>query len=168
MVQMIKLSESDAGWLNTLARECYLSAYIGMLTDAEIARRFETEYTEPSFRNHLRDPENHFFGVKSSEGWVGYLHLRSASEPGASPRTLRLSRIYISTAERAKGAGREVMRFVETFAHEHGFKVIRLNCYEGNPRALAFYAREGYAQVGLSPFRITDIDRRDAVLEKRL
>jgi ribosomal protein S18 acetylase RimI-like enzyme len=67
-------------------------------------------------------------------------------------RALVIHRLCVHPEWQRRGAGRHLMDFTEKFAQEQGFSCIRLDCYTGNPRALALYERRGYQRIGQALF----------------
>jgi len=47
-----------------------------------------------------------------------------------------------------KGIGKKLMIFAENLVVEKGLKSIRLDTYSGNPKAMEFYRRLGYIELG--------------------
>ena len=47
-----------------------------------------------------------------------------------------------------KKIGKDLMLFTEKLVIEKGFKSIRLDTYSGNPKAMEFYRRLGYTELG--------------------
>jgi len=47
-----------------------------------------------------------------------------------------------------KKIGKELMLFTENLVKERGLKSIRLDTYSGNPKAMEFYRRLGYTELG--------------------
>ena len=47
-----------------------------------------------------------------------------------------------------KKIGKDLMLFTEKLVIERGLKSIRLDTYSGNPKAMEFYRRLGYAELG--------------------
>ena len=47
-----------------------------------------------------------------------------------------------------KKIGKDMMLFTEKLVLERGFKSIRLDTYSGNPKAMEFYIRLGYTELG--------------------
>ena len=47
-----------------------------------------------------------------------------------------------------KGIGKKLMIFAENLVVEKGLKSIRLDTYSGNPKAMEFYRRLGYSELG--------------------
>lgn len=47
-----------------------------------------------------------------------------------------------------KGIGKQMMEFAEKLAKEKGCSSFRLDTYSHNPKAIAFYKKRGYSQLG--------------------
>jgi ribosomal protein S18 acetylase RimI-like enzyme len=47
-----------------------------------------------------------------------------------------------------KKIGKELMLFTEELVIERGLKSIRLDTYSGNPKAMEFYRRLAYSELG--------------------
>ena len=47
-----------------------------------------------------------------------------------------------------KKIGKDLMLFTEKLVNEKGLKSIRLDTYSGNPKAMEFYRRLGYSELG--------------------
>jgi ribosomal protein S18 acetylase RimI-like enzyme len=70
----------------------------------------------------------------------------------AQGRALVIHRLCVHPEWQRRGTGRHLMDFTENFAREQGFSCIRLDCYTGNPRALALYVQRGYQRIGQAYF----------------
>ena len=68
------------------------------------------------------------------------------------------------SAPDAHGAGRTILRSVETLAHQNGKDVLRLDCIRGNDAINRFYERAGYLACG----ECTDGPYHGILREKRL
>ena len=66
----------------------------------------------------------------------------------SSPALARLYSIAVDPANAGHGVGPRLLRSCEEVARVHGRAQIRLEVHEQNPRAIAFYRREGYAEFG--------------------
>lgn len=56
-----------------------------------------------------------------------------------------------------RGYGKEFVAFSEQHAREHGWSVIRIDTYEGNLPALAFYPPLGYEYAGTTRFHFHNV-----------
>lgn len=62
-----------------------------------------------------------------------------------------LQSIAVERARWSRGAGSALMAALIAWARERGLEAIHLEVREGNGRAIAFYARHGFATVGRRP-----------------
>lgn len=64
-----------------------------------------------------------------------------------SGRVLYVHRLCVDPDQQGRGVARKIMLWVERFAEERGYDVIRLDTFSGNPRALRLYVGLGYEFV---------------------
>lgn len=100
----------------------------------------------------------------------GFLQLRLGHrEPGVTgQRPVELQRIYVLRACHGSGHGAILMQAALDQARAWGADLIWLGVWENNHRALAFYARWGFHEVGEHIFKIGDQVDRDLILAKDL
>ena len=65
--------------------------------------------------------------------------------------SLYLSGLAVDAAHRGRGIGGELMDHVEGLAIASGCPRVSLICFERNERAMAFYRRRGYREIGRRP-----------------
>ena len=61
---------------------------------------------------------------------------------------LVVHRLAVKKEKWGDGIGKELMLFVEMVVVEEGYQSIRLDTYSGNPKAIDFYRRLGYTELG--------------------
>jgi ribosomal protein S18 acetylase RimI-like enzyme len=100
----------------------------------------------------------------------GFLQLRLGHrEPGVpGERPVELQRIYVLRAAQGGGRGAALMAEAVEMAGAWGADVLWLGVWEHNDKALAFYARQGFREVGEHIFTIGDQVDRDLLLAKTL
>lgn len=100
----------------------------------------------------------------------GFIQLRLGHrEPGvAGERPVELQRIYVLQACHGLGCGALLMREALEMAKAWGADEMWLGVWENNHRALAFYHRWGFTEVGEHVFKIGEQVDRDLILAKPL
>ena len=88
--------------------------------------------------------------AEGSEGTVGYLALAEAPCPleGLAPPLLELSRLYVAPTWQGRGVADALMTAFLDEARARGAQGVWLEAHEGNPRALRFYQRWGFRDLG--------------------
>lgn len=101
---------------------------------------------------------------------VGYAHLRHARVPACvdDREAIELSRLYLLGTAQGSGLGSAMMAaaLAQAAALEAG--TVWLGAYDRNVRALAFYARHGFVQVGTHEFEFGGRIHADPVLTRRV
>jgi diamine N-acetyltransferase len=99
---------------------------------------------------------------------VGYAHLRHARVPAcvSDRKAVELSRLYLLASAQGHGLGNALMTAILAQAAELGDRTIWLGAYDRNVKALAFYARHGFVQVGTHEFEFGGKIYADPVLTR--
>lgn len=101
---------------------------------------------------------------------IGYAHLVSGTTPaairGAVP--IELKRLYVTRAWHGQGVSRALMNAVLAAAREGGAQTLWLGVWERNARAVAFYRKYGFTQVGEHTFLLGADRQTDWLLERPL
>lgn len=101
---------------------------------------------------------------------AGYAKLlRDHTEPGiTAERPIELCRLYSHQAFLGKGVGAALMDECFAVARENGYDVIWLGVWEFNPRAQAFYTKNGFRAVGSHVFQLGSDPQTDLLMQKEL
>lgn len=91
------------------------------------------------------------------------------SIPAAPAEVLVIHTLVVRPGRAGQGRGRAFVAFAEALGRSKGCKVIRLDTYEGNTPARAFYPKLGYRAAGLTEFFFEGVIRENLVcFEKAL
>ncbi len=82
------------------------------------------------------------------------------------PGDWELKRIYLLPGWQGGGNGRALMGECLAVAREREAKRLLLAVYENNEKAVAFYARNGFAKIGETIFMVADVAFRDMVFAR--
>ena len=104
---------------------------------------------------------------------VGYVHLRlGAPAPAASSaqasRAAEIARLYADRRFHGRGLGGALMDAAVTTAMQWGAELLWLGVWEENPRAIAFYAKHGFVDVGAQDFLLGTDLQHDRIMARRL
>ena len=101
---------------------------------------------------------------------VGYAHVRNARVPAcvADRKAVELSRLYLLASAQGGGVGSALIAAALDAAVAMGGKTVWLGAYDRNVKALAFYARRGFVQVGTHEFEFGGRIHADPVLTRRV
>ena len=118
----------------------------------------------------LADPARLCLVAEEGEDLVGYALLRG-TKPGAAPAgvvaegpSLEVERFYVSRAWHGRGLASRLMEEVLHFAWALGARTVWLAVWERNHRAMRFYEKLGYREVGEQEFVLGTDRQRDLLL----
>ena len=102
------------------------------------------------------------------ESPVGYAHVRSAKVPAcvADRKAVELSRLYLLASAQGSGVGGALIAAALADVVALGGRTVWLGAYDKNVKALAFYARRGFVQVGTHEFEFGGQVYADPVLTR--
>jgi diamine N-acetyltransferase len=144
----------DAAVLATFAGRAFTDTYLGLDDPQEIADYCAEHFQPEVMVGVIRDPACTTLLAWMGEQLAGYAILRAAPAPGCvtGPEPLQLWRLYLGQGFIGQGLGAQLMAEVHAQARRRGARTLWLGVYDRNERAVAFYQRFGFAQVGSSQF----------------
>ncbi len=118
----------------------------------------------------LADPACRTLVLTEGDDLLGYAWLR-AQAPEVEVRfenPLEVARFYMDRSLHGRGAARSLMQAVLAHAASAGHDGVWLQVWEENPRALRFYAKAGFTDIGATVFPVGSLTYRDRLLVHRL
>ena len=87
---------------------------------------------------------------------AGYVYVRAVPAPECveGQRPVEIARLYVAAAWHGRAVARALMAAAAAEAQRRGGQTLWLGVWERNPRAIAFYAKCGFRDVGSHVFMI--------------
>ncbi|MFN3515157.1 MAG: GNAT family N-acetyltransferase [Phenylobacterium sp.] len=170
----IRIRRCEAGDEQALAlvgAATFLETYAGVLPGADILAHCRTEHSEGLYADWLTRRGYSLWLAEAEEGGapVGYAALTPPDLPvPTGEKDIELKRIYLLNRFHGSGLGARLMTTAMDKAAKTGFTRMLLGVFGGNSRAIAFYARQGYAEAGVRKFRVGSNEYDDLVLARPL
>jgi ribosomal protein S18 acetylase RimI-like enzyme len=160
----------DAEALALVGQATFLETYAGALDAADILAHCDVEHAPARYADWLGNPGYRLWLAEAASGRapVGYAVLAPADFPEALPSDLELKRIYVLHRLHGSGVGARLMATAIEAAQASDAGRVLVGVYDGNERALAFYARHGFSPAGARKFRVGANVHDDPVLARRL
>jgi len=161
---------SDALCLGVLATQVFLDTYatsgIRAAIAAEVVASFSTQAMEACIGRH-----DGYIGVAEHAGHLlGFVQLAFGARHDlvASSAPAELERLYVQAPFTGQGIGAALLRHAEQAAATRGSADLWLTAWEHNRRALRFYVRHDYRDLGVTDIELQGERHRNRVLAKRL
>jgi len=157
-------TKNDLPLLTGLSVRSFREAFESFYKAEDFDAFLRDAYNPEKLGRELADPACTFLFASVGGEPLGYALVRQGPpEPCVKgPDPIELVRIYALQKAVGKGLGSALMEACIGVAKEKGARTLWLGVWEQNPRALAFYSRLGFVDVGFHHFQIgsqVDIDR---------
>ncbi len=161
----------DAAPLAAFLRRTFVDAYGHVADAANLARFLDGHYAPPLQAAELADPVVTTWIDDAGGAWRGVVQLhRAARAPLALPRepAALVQRLYVDAPHHGRGVAAELMDTLEAAARSEGLPALWLSAHQHAPRALRFYAKRGWRNVGTTTFDVGAVRTDDFVLFRPL
>ena len=125
--------------LSIVAKEIVRAYYDPILGEAQNTYMIELFQSEEGIRRQIARGYAFYLAEEGGRS-LGFFAYRFKGDH------LYLSKFYLYAAERGKGIGREILRFLKGVALDAGVRAIELNVNKKNP-AIAVYERMGFRRI---------------------
>ena len=159
---------ADAQMLAELGAQSFARTFGPDNTPEDMAAYLKQAFGPQIQAAELAEPGSLFLVAEVGGEAVGYARLREGPAPdpihGASP--IEIVRFYARPDWIGRGVGAALMRACLAQARQRGMRTLWLDVWERNPRALAFYARWGFHEIGSQPFWLGTDVQTDVLMER--
>lgn len=162
---------ADAADLSELAERTFRDAFSALNTPENMDLHCAGAYSPAIQAAEIANPEVHTVVAELHGRLVGFAQLHLRAEPPACVSTassLELRRLYVERDLHGSGLAQDLMASVFQTATRHGAKAVWLGVWERNPRAIRFYQRLGFSEVGDHVFVLGTDPQRDLVMVRSL
>ncbi len=149
----------DENALGTIGAATFLESYVQAIPGSDLIAHCRAQH-DPAIYSAYLSKDNPFYACWLAEytetgAPVGYA-VTTAVEPPTegTPDDIELKRIYVFSKFHGTGTGRELMEVAIGHGRINGAKRMLLGTYDQNHRAVAFYQRAGFDQVGTRKFQV--------------
>ena len=148
----------DAFALAVIGAATFVEAFAGLIPGEAILAHCRAKHTETAYVAFFEDARTRGWmaEVAGGGGPVGYALLTAPEFPAglALEADLELRRIYLFSRFHGGGAGRRMMELAVAAAREQGAGRLLLGVHPDNVRALAFYKKSRFVQIGERRFQV--------------
>jgi ribosomal protein S18 acetylase RimI-like enzyme len=145
-VHIYQAGPSDADTIAQLSVATFRETY-GAFTSPENMEVHIAEHFSPDIvRKELSEPGYRFFLATLGDRPVGFIKLRADRQPRGLPdqSCLEIQRIYVLQEFQGASIGKELMQLAKQLAKEGSYKVLWLQVWQKNEKAIRFYQKSGF------------------------
>ena len=162
----------DAARLALVGAATLLDAYAGFLPGDALVLHAARHHYPAAYEAELARPHSRAWlaEVEPAAAPVGYAMLTAPEFPEelVGQGDLELRRIYLLSRFHGAGVGWKLLEAAVAAAREQGAPHLLLGLHPENHRAMLFYRRQGFRQVGTRRFQLGETPFEDPVMRLRL
>lgn len=160
----------DALCIGFLGMQVFLDTYAIEGIRPAIAREVQRSLSPAAIERALIEPDVRFVLAEREGHLIAFAQatLHTGHPLVDEPAAAALNRLYVQERFTGRGLGRSLLARMEAAVAEEGDAVLWLTAWIGNARALAFYPRAGYAELGPTVFSFEGEDHENRLFAKRL
>lgn len=163
-------TDADAGTVARLAERTFREAFGAQNPPDEMERHCREHFGAAIQAREIADAGRVTLLMEVHGEPAGFAQLRWDAPPdcvaGAAPGEIQ--RFYLLQAFHGAGLAAALMDACFEVLRHRGSDVAWLGVWEENPRAIAFYRKRGFDEVGRKTFLLGDDVQRDLVMARRL
>jgi diamine N-acetyltransferase len=161
---------NDAPLLAQLGTQTFYETYAADISAEDMAAFIDATFSPEKQAAELATGSNRFLIAEAETAAIGYAKLSASKPPAGDTRSdgVELARIYVLKEWLGRGVGAMLMQACLTEAEKVGYGLIWLGVWEHNPRALAFYKKWGFEEVGVQTFQLGNELQTDLLLQRQI
>lgn len=163
-------TRADAARVAAFAEATFRATFASTNTVHDMNLHCARSYGAAIQANEIDDPAMRTLLAEDDGGLVGYAQLRWGAAPacvgGRAPGEIQ--RLYVDARRYGSGVARALMHACLAALAARGSDVAWLGVWERNPRAIAFYRKFGFTEVGDHVFPVGNDPQRDIVMRRAI
>ncbi|HEX2534135.1 MAG TPA: GNAT family N-acetyltransferase [Chitinophagaceae bacterium] len=158
MHTILPAQPADAALLARLGGQTFIESHGHSAPPAVIAQYVEEKFRPEVLEQELAGAGNQYFLLHQSGMPVGYAKIRFSEPHPNLPFTdvTKLDRLYLLAGAQGNGGAAALFHYLVQHSQRAGQKGMWLYVWTQNPRAVAFYRKQGFREIGRYDFRLTD------------
>jgi ribosomal protein S18 acetylase RimI-like enzyme len=158
----------DARQLSLLAEQTFRDTFAAMNTAENMDLHCQTNYSEQIQTGEIADPARLTLLSVDGDKLIGFVQLRWGGAPDCVKANApgEIQRLYVAKDWHGQGVAQELMAASIEALKGRGSDVVWLGVWERNPRAIAFYRKLGFVEVGDHVFPLGTDPQRDIVMAR--
>jgi GNAT superfamily N-acetyltransferase len=165
-----RATPDDLAVWGEFSRRTFEATYGPHQPPERMARHIASRLNDDRLREKLADPTRTVWLAERGGVLVGFAMLHVVEPPPevVASRPVEVERFYVDASHHGTGLAGALMTDVCQLAHAAGHDVAWLGVWEGNPRAIRFYSKQGFRIVGQWTYFFDDVPEADHLMARAL
>ena len=165
-----RATPDDAPAIAQFGERTFRATFARFNTPRDMDAYVSATYGVERQRCEIADPARAYLLAEVDGALAGFALLQEGRLPACDvgPTPVELARFYVDQPWQGRGVAHVLMRAVEDEARARGGLTLWLGVWEHNERAIRFYERVGFVDIGSQPFVLGTDVQTDRVMARPL
>ena len=165
-----KLTLNDIDQLQKISRQTFYETFSAGNTEENMQKYLEEGFSAEKLSAELNDNNSVFYFAILDGKAIGYLKLNFGQSQTElqDDKALEIERIYVSREFQGKKVGQILYDKAIQVAQQNKADYVWLGVWEKNPRAIAFYKKNGFVEFDKHVFKLGDDEQTDIMMKLKL
>ncbi|MFN7118992.1 MAG: GNAT family N-acetyltransferase [Saprospiraceae bacterium] len=165
-----KATSTDLESLTQLCIITFTQTYGAQNTPENLQLYLENAFNPAQMTAELQSDTEAYFFIAEAQEPIAYIKLNYNCYPPDvnDGNWIEIQRIYVLEKYQGKGLGKVLLQIAETEARQANASHIWLGVWEQNPKAIAFYQKNGFTIIGKHDFWVGNDRQTDFVMQKQI
>jgi len=156
VVTIRRATVADAAVLAAFGARSFADTFGAFHTPADLAMHLDEAFGVAQQTAELEDPATVTLFAEIDGALAGFTQVYAGAVPECvtGPAPIEIKRFYVDTPWHGQGVAQRLIDAAYALGRERRAQTVWLGVWEHNPRAIAFYRRQGFAQVGAHTFMV--------------
>jgi ribosomal protein S18 acetylase RimI-like enzyme len=163
-----RATSADAAAVADIAVRTFVDTFAAQNRAEDMDDYLGKTYGEVHQRREIEDALSVTLLVEADGAPIGFAQLRRTEVPEGidSDASVQIARFYIDRSWHGRGLAQALMAECDAVAQTMGAATVWLGVWEHNERAIAFYKKCGFAEMGRMDFHLGSDHQVDVVLTR--
>ncbi|MFM8781058.1 MAG: N-acetyltransferase family protein [Gemmatimonadota bacterium] len=156
VVTIRRATVADAAVLAAFGARSFADTFGAFHTPADLAMHLAEAFGVAQQTAELEDPATVTLFAEIDGALAGFTQVYAGAVPECvtGPAPIEIKRFYVDTPWHGQGVAQRLIDAAYALGRERRAQTVWLGVWEHNPRAIAFYRRQGFTQVGAHTFMV--------------
>ncbi len=165
-----KVTLNDIDQLQKIGRQTFFETFAESNTEENMEEYLNNGFSAEKLHSELSNTNSEFYFALEEDTVIGYLKLNFGESQTElkDNKALEIERIYVLKEFHGKKIGQLLYDKAIQVATERKSDYVWLGVWEENPRAIAFYKKNGFVEFDKHIFRLGDDEQTDIMMKLQL
>ncbi|WP_224996579.1 GNAT family N-acetyltransferase [Cesiribacter sp. SM1] len=169
-IRIEKVTQAELEELQTIAVQTFHETFAERNTEEDMKMYLSESFSLEKLTSEFNNAASEFYFARHNKKTIGYLKLNfgSAQTDLTDANAVEIERIYVLQAYHGKKVGQVLYDKALEIARQRKAEYLWLGVWEENPRAIAFYKKNGFVAFDKHIFKLGNDEQTDILMRLKL